>query len=362
MQTACFLDQIDLTLASTSTSTSTMPRDRTHDRSRHASTSPSRDHSSRDKRDRHDKRRRSRSPHRDDSCKRHKTRRSRSPPKKPVELPYKAKPLSSRQYEEYEPLFRSYLDIQKQIHLDELDEREIKGRWKSFVNKWNRGELARSWYDALMLKQAQETVASYRAASASGRAERPSLVGRTGQREDDESDDDFGPAPPTHAARQTGHGPTIPRFDDLTYRNEMRDEDRARNQSDYADGMRNERKFEWKAQKERLEELAPRADPGSRERQREKKQETTSTLQSFRDAKESGEVEVAEADLMGDDGIDAYKKKKRDEERKKSEREIRREEIARARDAERNERLSERREKEAKTMDFLKQLARERFG
>jgi hypothetical protein len=73
-------------------------------------------------------------------------------------------------------------------------------------------------------------------------------------------------------------------------------------------------------------------------------------------------VEVAEADLMGDDGIDTYKTKKKEDERKKSEREIRREEIERARAAERDERLAERREKEGKTMDFLKQIAKERFG
>jgi hypothetical protein len=336
-----------------------MPREQMPERSRDPPRSPTRD---RDSRNKHDKRRRSRSPRRDDDRRGHKKRRSRSPHRKPIELPYKAKPLSSRQYEEYEPLLQSYLDIQKQIQLDELDEREARGRWKSFVNKWNRGELARGWYDASMLKTAQETVASYRAASSSRPAERKSPSRRSEQREEDDSGDDFGPAPPTHAGRQTGHGPTIPGYDDLTYRNEMRDEERARNQSDYVDGIRSDRKYERKAQKERLEELAPRADPGSRERQLEKKQETTSTLQSFRDAKESGDVELTEADLMGDDGIDGYKKKKRDEERKKSEREIRREEIARARDAERNERLAERREKEDKAMDFLKQIARERFG
>ena len=29
-----------------------------------------------------------------------------------------------------------YLDIQKQIDIDTLDETEVKGRWKSFVGKW----------------------------------------------------------------------------------------------------------------------------------------------------------------------------------------------------------------------------------
>ena len=33
-------------------------------------------------------------------------------------------------------MFALYLDIQKQLDIDELDESEVKGRWKSFVNKW----------------------------------------------------------------------------------------------------------------------------------------------------------------------------------------------------------------------------------
>ncbi|KAF1842164.1 uncharacterized protein K460DRAFT_319981 [Cucurbitaria berberidis CBS 394.84] len=308
--------------------------------------------------------RRSRSPRRDhDEGHRHKRRRSRSPAPKPVVLPYKAKPLSKRQYEEYKPLFQSYLDIQKQIQLDNLDEREVKGRWKSFMSRWNRGDLARSWYDPSMLKTAQETVQSYRAQSprASTKRASPSYAAAN-QATEEQSDDDFGPAPPTDVARHSGHGPTIPKLDDLTYRNELRDESRSQDRADYVDDIRYERKSDRRDQKERLDELAPRADPGSRERQLEKKRETTNTLQSFRDAKESGDVEVAEADLMGDDGIDMYKKKKRDEQRKMTEREIRREEIARAREAERNERLSERREKEGKTMEFLRQIAQERYG
>lgn len=80
--------------------------------------------------------RRSRSPRDDEDRYRHKRHRSRSPRVKAVALPYKAKPLSRRQYDEYRPLFQSYLDIQKQIQLDDLDEREAKGRWKSFISRW----------------------------------------------------------------------------------------------------------------------------------------------------------------------------------------------------------------------------------
>ncbi|KAF2633894.1 hypothetical protein BU25DRAFT_325320, partial [Macroventuria anomochaeta] len=260
------------------------------------------------------KSRRSRSPRRNDDQhdsekhSLHRSHRSRSPPAKPVKLPYQAKPLSKHDLVAYKPLFQSYLDIQKHIQLDELDEREARGRWKSFVSRWNRGDLARSWYDPSMLQTAQEAVQAYRAGSQSPRpAKRASpeyeqRASASAQKSDD-SDDDFGPAPPTHLARASGHGPTIPRFDDLTHRNELRDEDNARDRSAHASDTRHERKAERETQKERMDELAPRADPGSRERQLEKKRDMTSTLQSFRNAKEGGDVEIGESELMGDDGI-----------------------------------------------------------
>ncbi|KAF1978357.1 hypothetical protein BU23DRAFT_549803 [Bimuria novae-zelandiae CBS 107.79] len=329
-------------------------------KTRSHSTSPSREHRHRHHhRSRHG---RSRSPRRDD---RHKRHRSRSPPPRPVTLPYHAKKLSKRQFEEYKPLFQSYLGIQKQINFDDLDEREAKGRWKSFVGRWNRGELSRSWYDPSILKTAQETAKPLQqdCANRTRRASHDygSRAGRTPGSQSE--DDDFGPTPPPGGvSRHQGHGPTVPRFDDLTLRNELRDEDRARGRADYVDDIRFEREVDRKAQKERLDELVPRADPGSRERQLEKKREATSTLKEFRDAKESGDVEVGEADLMGDDGVEAYKRRKQEAERQKSEREIRKEEIMRARAAEREERFAERRAKEAQTMDFLKSIAKERFG
>jgi hypothetical protein len=115
-----------------------MPRSRTPEAgeqvARKRSGTPS--HDSHHDRKRHHHSRRSRSPHREEDRHRHKRHRSRSPVAKPVALPYKAKPLSKRQYDDYKPLFQSYLDIQKSIQLDDLDEREAKGRWKSFVSRW----------------------------------------------------------------------------------------------------------------------------------------------------------------------------------------------------------------------------------
>lgn len=227
----------------------------------------------------------------------------------------------------------------------------------------NRGDLARSWYDPSMLKTAQETIRSFEANSPERRRRVSPKYGTRKDVGNQSDDEDIGPAPPPDViSRQHGQGPTIPKLDDIALRNELREEDRAREQSNYVDDIRHERKMDRKAQKERLEELVPRADPGSRERQLEKKRETTSTLKEFRDAKEGGDVEMRESDLMGDDGVEGYKKRKVEAERQKNEREIRREEIMRAKAAERDERLADRRAKEASTMEYLKAIAKERFG
>ena len=85
----------------------------------------------------HSSRRRSRSPthsRRDRDRDHHSRRRSRSPA--PVQLPLNARALVKHDLKQFKRLFALYLDIQKQIDIDELDETEIKGRWKSFMGKW----------------------------------------------------------------------------------------------------------------------------------------------------------------------------------------------------------------------------------
>lgn len=101
----------------------------TMDRSRRSRTSRSNSYS----------RSRSRSPHRSS----HRRQRKReSPPRSrhvdaiPPSLPLGAMPLSKRDLARYEPMFGMYLDIQKGIDIAEISEREMKGRWKSFMGKW----------------------------------------------------------------------------------------------------------------------------------------------------------------------------------------------------------------------------------
>lgn len=126
------------------------------------------------------------------------------------------------------------------------------------------------------------------------------------------------------------------------------------------DDLRFDRKMDRKLQKERLEELNPRAEPGSKERQLEKKREKAVANRDFREAKSPGAEEVGESELIGgEDGIKAHLQAAQ---RKKSERELRKEEVLRAREAEREERLAIHRAKEDKTMEMLKALARQRYG
>lgn len=117
-----------------------MPETRPHSRSR----SPRRSHPH------HSQRRRSRSAERSRSHRHHHPAQHRSsnhgsakpltalenPYARLLVLPYKAVNLTKRDLPAYTAMFASYLDIQKQIVLEELDDREVQGRWKRFCGKW----------------------------------------------------------------------------------------------------------------------------------------------------------------------------------------------------------------------------------
>ena len=130
--------------------------------------------------------------------------------------------------------------------------------------------------------------------------------------------------------------------------------------------IRQIRRLDRQQQKERLDELAPKADAGTKDRMLEKKREKADSNRAFASAKtEAGGVEEApEADLFGDEdgGIEGLKRQKHEMERKRNEREIRRDEILRARQEEREERIREYQAKEEKTMSGLIALAKARFG
>lgn len=278
--------------------------------------------------------------------------------------------------------------------------RELRSLALTFVR--NRGELAEGWYDPATLQKALESAAQ--ALSPAGKARRRreepmyTSVQQNNEAGVDSSDDDaIGPSLPNNDGHYVVHakssrsGPTIPSLQDLELQQgiflyisatlnldawsvsswkptadtcivEFAAED-----SILAYGaLRNERVANRKQEKDRLEELAPRAEAGSKERVLEKKREKADRNRAFASAKtEAGGVaEVPESDLLGDDdgGVEGFKNQRKELERKKNEREIRREEVQRARAVEREERVKQYKEKEEATMKGLVELARVRFG
>ncbi|KAI0178647.1 hypothetical protein GGR52DRAFT_532947 [Hypoxylon sp. FL1284] len=304
----------------------------------------------------------------------------------PDELPFGSRRLVRSDLENFRPLFAQYLEVQKQKDIAALDEREVRGRWKSFVGKWNHGSLAEGWYDPEMLAEARRNwdangwdassrlpplpyARRDRERSDSGSSAARHKEGNEDVEEKEESDaesDEYGPALPADddtsdpASRSARHGPGIPSLQDLALRREQVEEDREHD----VEQLRLARRADRTQQRERLDELVPRADAGTRERRLEKRREVNDKMRGFRE-RSPGAAAVGEAELMGGNEADEVAEYKRTQEaarRRRSEREVRREEEARARAAEREDRVREYRRKEESTMQVLRQIARERFG
>ncbi|KAI0396550.1 hypothetical protein F5Y17DRAFT_418643 [Xylariaceae sp. FL0594] len=365
-------------------------RDR-NSRSRSRSRSPSRTHH---RRHRHHHRHRRAS----STSRKVKVSKSAPAPVAPETLPFDARRLSrsAADYAAFRPLFARYLDLQKQIDIAALDEREARGRWKSFVNKWNMAQLAEGWYDPEVFRSAKLDYDEHMPAEFAARGggdesnddDMPVMRqdGGGGSHSGDEGDsyngnkhgdddDDYGPTLPGQIDPKTNdennnntnhkrHGPGIPSLSDLTLRREREAQERDEARS----ALRLERKADRALQKERLEDALPaRADPGTAARRLEKRREVRDANARFANAKSDAVPELADADLLGEDadgrgGLEEYKRLKKEAERKKTEREVRREEILRAKREEREDRIREYKERESKTVDMLREIARARFG
>ena len=171
------------------------------------------------------------------------SKRKRSPPSLLTILPLHAARLSKHDYATYKPMFGLYLDIQKQLVLEDLSEDEVRGRWKSFVGKWyatnpriikhsifrfigltfvrNRGELAEGWYDPSTLRKALAPAISSPTATTSCHTRNQKQSKQTEAEQDVETSDDdlVGPSLPNTdvSARTTAtkRGPTIANLQDL---------------------------------------------------------------------------------------------------------------------------------------------------
>ncbi|KAG7125348.1 hypothetical protein HYQ45_013222 [Verticillium longisporum] len=314
----------------------------------------------------------------------HKHRSSRCERPARQQLPFEARPLHKSDLAAFRPLFAYYLDLQKGRDIQAMDEREARGRWKSFVGKWNDGALSEGWYDPAMFASAVERAREIgldderddddygaedqrRVAAARTTASEDGAAEARGRGTDsDDDDDDMGPALPPSArwgaAAGARAGPGMPSLDDVAASREQRAEDAARAQREAAEDLRHERRADRREQREKLDELVPRAEAGTRERRLEKKAMVNDKMKGFREGSPGAAV-VGDRELMGGgDGVEELRREREREERKKTERELRREEIARAKAAEREERVREWKEREEGTMKALKELAKARFG
>ncbi|PGH23339.1 hypothetical protein AJ80_02592 [Polytolypa hystricis UAMH7299] len=336
-------------------------------------------------------------------------------PPPPITLPFDAMPLSKRDIARYEPMFGLYLDIQKGLDIADLDEREVRGRWKSFVGKWNRGELAEGWYDPSTLEKSRTdtyttttgerasrdspTYDSHASAATPGRED----SARTSRERSVSSDISNSSAPdnnnnnnssldedlhgpqlpstmiPHHQqtlsssrSRTERSGPTIPTTHDLQLHHESQHEASISARSAQRSAYKQTLATHKSRMREIEDEIAPRAEPGTRERQLEKRRETAAANRAFAEGAGGGgggdgEVVMADSELMGggeggEDDLQALKRAKEKDVRKKNERELRKEEMLRTRAAEREEKLRIYRRKEEETMSALHALAKQRFG
>ena len=230
----------------------------------------------------------------------------------------------------------------------------------------NRGELAEGWYEPKMLEKARSNLAPEEPPKSINPRASPTY-GNT-----DSDGDDYGPELPSGGqlnpnpqADSSKHGPSIASMQDLQVKRETASEEASKARQLRLEAARHDQRTDRTLQKQRLEELAPRAPAGTRDRQLEKKREKADSNRSFAAAAhDNTEAEVRDSDLMGDEGagIDDLKRMKRVEERKRSEREVRREENQAARRAETEERVRVMREREERTMGMLAEIARARFG
>lgn len=180
--------------------------------------------------------------------------------------------------------------------------------------------------------------------------------------EEDEDEDEFGPALPPPPPPSKAKTAATPSLADLALRREAEAEDRAAS----LEALRRARRADRAEQRARLDDIVPRAEPGSRERMLEKRQARREADRAYREGARGGDGgmdELRDEDVMGGgDGAAEYKRLVAAAERRKTERELRREEERRARVAELEARLERYREREEKTVAMLRELAKSRFG
>ncbi|OLL24272.1 hypothetical protein NEOLI_003405 [Neolecta irregularis DAH-3] len=251
--------------------------------------------------------RRSRSP------KRHQHHnRSPSPRRKSSQVP----DISKHDFDKLHKLFAVYLDRYKKMNIDELGHDEAYSHFKRFVRKWNQGLVEKRYYEMY-----------------------PSEM-----------------PPKANLIRRNSYtvGPSMPTQQDNQLQKERQQELHLYEEQEAQLARKRDRRI----QKDRLEELAPKAEPGTRERQLEKKRELNQKLKSFREKSPDG-VELKESDIYGDDD---FKAKLAISKNAAAQREEMKEDRLREREMEKSVRKKELLTKEEETMKMFKEIAKQRYG
>lgn len=211
---------------------------------------------------------------------------------------------------------------------------------------------------------------------------------------DEDDEEEYGPSLPVPGMNKAGggpsSGPTIPTIQDLELRKgeyfnlphtyssispiltfslttpESATEDAIAARQDAWEQHHADLRSHKSEMRHLQDEVAPRAEPGTHERRMQKRQEAAAANRTFAESRRGGSPGEGAPDeeLMGsgENDLAELKKAQEKEQRKKNEREIKREEILRARTAEREERVHRYRQKEEETIGWLKTLAKQRFG
>lgn len=176
------------------------------------STEPARERSHRHRSPYH----RHRSPHRHHHKKHARSGSPSAVAAAPALLPFNSPPLSKHDYPKLEAIFDSYLSIQKNLTLSELSHRESRGRFKSFISHYNRGDLARGWYERVIEALVGAPAAAVPTADTEV-ADAPKKRRKVEQQqEESSSDSDVGPVlPGTERRRRDKAGPRVPGKEEL---------------------------------------------------------------------------------------------------------------------------------------------------
>ncbi|KIJ39935.1 hypothetical protein M422DRAFT_32535 [Sphaerobolus stellatus SS14] len=262
-------------------------------------------------------------------------------------LPPGIEPISEDDYFLKNAEFSRWLRVEKGKYFNELRSDKTRSYFRKFVKAWNRGKLADDLYspiDPISVPSSQQTSYKWGFASA-GKVNQDELR----RVRDTIGGDTYGPSR-SNQSRGRVLGPTLPSTSDLQLAREESESLAATNKF-------LKRKREKMEEKERVEDLVG-PKPVGKEGLLEKKRAKRESDKTFREAKEDAGLEVSEDVLMG--GNSSFKEA------------IARRDAARARwdakkktdprEQDRNERAEQLREKDRKTMEMFKQMAKERFG